>query len=362
MKIALLNLSVDNNFGGNLQRFALIKVLQSLGHDVVFLNLRTRYKLDWYKYPYSYTKRLVKRYVLGEKIPIRYEAYKSLEMEKLCEKQKDFFDKYIPHSRTLYKIEDLKKEVEKGYDALIVGSDQVWRKRMTRQIGLKNYFLDFLGKSPMKRIAYAVSFGIDYNQYTKSEIKDLGKLYRRFAAVSVRETAGLRLLREYDWSDPKAIVTLDPTLLLSPKDYVSLILNSSVISHTKEAIFCYVLDEKDCISELKKRKSKELGLPMIECSLESDTSITQWLANIYYSRLVITDSYHGTIFSILFNKPFILVKNTHRGGSRFDSLAELLGIDFEKSQSLDYVAINNKLETLREKSICFLKHALNAQP
>lgn len=360
MKIALLNLTVDSNFGGNLQRFALMKVLVGLGHDVTFLNIRTKYKLKWYKCPYSYSKRIINKYLLNKKTHIRIEKYKTIEMERLCREQNDFFEKYINHTKPLFTIRDLIQESKNGYEIFVVGSDQVWRKRMTRQIGLKNYFFHFLKKTSSVKIAYAVSLGVDYNQYSKSEIKELGDLYKLFNAVSVRETSALKLLNSYGWQHPKPRVTLDPTLLLDKKDYISLIESHTVQNDTKDKIFCYVLDYNQDFENTMKLKSMELGAEVVKYDLSGGTgkSIVQWLADIYNARLVITDSYHGTIFSILFNKPFVLLKNEDRGGGRFDSLAELLNFSFENSLSLDYVAINRRIERLRDESIAFLNKAL----
>lgn len=359
MKIALLNLTVDNNFGGNLQRYALMKVLSDLGHDVVFLNVRTKYKLKWYKYPYSYMKRGLKR-IFDPDIHIQLEKYKTLEMERVCEVQKEFYDKYVKHTAPLFTPKDLINESKKAYDAFVVGSDQVWRKRMTKQIGLKNYFFHFLKDVSVVKIAYSASFGVDYNQYTKKEIKQLGSLYKQFAAVSVREISALKLMCSYGWQIPNAIVTLDPTLLLKRSDYIRLIEDNPVNDETKGKIYCYILDKTKEIECLIKSKSQELGVGVVMHNLCKDTgmSIIQWLANICNAQLVITDSYHGVIFSIIFNKPFLLLKNEDRGGCRFDSLATLLNFSFNDSLSLDYNELNQQIEALRNQSIAFLVKAL----
>lgn len=359
MKIALLNLTVDNNFGGNLQRYALMKVLSDLGHNVTFLNIRTKYKLKWYKYPYSYMKRVLKK-MFNHYVHIRLEKYKTLEMERLCGKQKEFFDKYVNHTNPLFTEKDLISESQKAYDAFIVGSDQVWRKRMTRQIGLKNYFFYFLKDIPVIKIAYSASFGVDYNQYTRNEIKQLGNLYRQFNAISVREISALKLLHFYGWQTPNAMVTLDPTLLLDRNDYICLIKDNPVHDKAKDKIFCYVLDSTREIDNLIKSKSQELGVGVVMCNLSEDTeiSIVQWVANIHNAQLIITDSYHGTIFSLIFNKPFLLLKNEDRGGCRFDSLAALLNISFNDSLSLDYDKLNQRIEVLRNQSIAFFNNVL----
>ena len=101
--------------------------------------------------PFEEMKRVLKK-MFNHYVHIRLEKYKTLEMERLCGKQKEFFDKYVNHTNPLFTEKDLISESQKAYDAFIVGSDQVWRKRMTRQIGLKNYFFYFLPRIKISRI------------------------------------------------------------------------------------------------------------------------------------------------------------------------------------------------------------------
>ena len=171
MKIALLNLPYDNNYGGNLQRYALMKVLQDMGHDVTHLNLRFHYHLPWYKVPYSYTKRIILKYVLGRDVRINQEKYSREQYQERCAITESFYQKYIKHTEPLYKLSELKKYTD--FDAYVVGSDQVWRKKIANKY-LPTMFLDFLPKdSKAKRIAYGVSLGVAENELSEEEIKYL---------------------------------------------------------------------------------------------------------------------------------------------------------------------------------------------
>lgn len=360
MRIGILNLPFDNNYGGNLQRYALITVLQRLGHQVEHINLHRRYKLPWYKKPYSYSKRILQRIFFGYNQP--------LFVEKLLERQAaernvsalQFYERYIPHTKAVYSISDIKTVCKNSYDAYIVGSDQVWREGMTRQLGLENYYLKFTEGKKCKRLAYAVSLGNNLS-YDKATIHKLTPLYAQFDAVSVREYGTIELIESYGWNQPKPLWTLDPTMLLDKSDYERLIDNAKVIPNlTSDKIFCYILDLNDEIMRMIAEKQKVLGCESIIVGL-SDTqnvSIEQWLCNIMNSKMVITDSFHGTVFSVLFNKPFVFVGNEKRGNARIDSLFKLL--DIKNTDSINWSFINKRLEEQRILSISFLQKSLQS--
>lgn len=156
MKIALLNLPFDNNYGGNLQRYALIKVLQGMGHEVEHINLQCDYSLPWYKYPYSIPKRIIKKYLLGEKkVDVLLEKHNE-DIRKIIDANAlAFYEKYIPHTFEVRNVSGIKKLLNSGnYDAVVVGSDQVWREGMTHSIGCENFFLKFV-PDDIKKIAYS---------------------------------------------------------------------------------------------------------------------------------------------------------------------------------------------------------------
>lgn len=358
MKIALLNLPFDNNYGGNLQRYALIKVLQNYGHDVEHINLKFRYTLPWYKIPYSYSKRLFIKIFKDKAQPFFIERGQNKQKE-YCEYNANiFYNKYIPHTDTVYTIQQIKDSIDGAhFEAVIVGSDQVWRKSMTGSIGFENFFLKFVGDDTVK-IAYSVSLGSSHCEYTSKEVKKIKELYGRFEAVSVREKSALDIFSHNEWNMPEAVWTLDPTLLLSQNDYNELIKKSNVADLTNGKIFCYSLDMNDNIkSELDK-----YGLDYVKNDLHTSgtVSIEQWLNNIKQSQMVITDSYHGVVFSIIYNKPFRFMGNARRGNDRIDSLFTMLGIDGNNTLDCDWNVINERICKLKEKSLSFLMAGLNS--
>ena len=355
MKIALLNLPYDNNYGGNLQRYALMKVLQDMGHDVTHLNLRFHYHLPWYKKFYVYSKRIILKYIFGRNIRINQERYSQQNYEKQCSVTEPFYQKYIKHTEPITNLKQLRQYQD--FDAYMVGSDQVWRKRIAGRY-LKSMFLDFLRKdAKAKRIAYGVSLGVAENELNEKEIKQLSELYRRFDAVSVREDSALNLLQQYGWTEPHGVQVLDPTMFLSKKDYMQLISNAPTVP-SKGNLFCYILDKTGEKSLLIKQKAEELHLKPFELGLSDDkpASIEQWLRSFADSEYVITDSYHGLVFSIVFNKPFYLIRNMFRGNARFDSLLNLISLS-KKDDSPNW-SYNNCVIPARDKSLTFLRKNL----
>ena len=356
MKIALFNLPYDNNYGGNLQRYALMKVLQNMGHDVTHINLRFHWQLPWYKKPYKYFKRLLKKILLNHHTHINQEKELNENYKQLCSVTDSFYERYIEHTGVITDIKQLKNLT--GYEAYVVGSDQVWRKRIANKY-LQTMFLDFLPDNKnIKRIAYAVSFGTTENELNSKEILYLGKLYKRFDAVSVREQSALPLFESYGWTTPSASVFLDPTLLLSKENYTALINNARTVP-SEGQIFCYILDDSEEKQKLIEEKEKELGMRSFRISLKGNhaTCIEQWLRSFNDAEYIITDSYHGLLFSIIFRKPFYLFKNQYRGNARFDSVLETFGISANNSD-IDWDQLSNLLDDNRNQSLAFLSQVL----
>lgn len=363
MKIALLNLPYDNNYGGNLQRYALIKTLQSLGHEVTHINLRFVVRPSfWYMMP-----RIVNRVILrllGKKVIILREWHEYQERHRRYIITEAFYQKYIPHSKAVAHLEDY-PHYDK-FDVIMVGSDQVWRRNIARG-HTENLFMDFLPEdAKQKRIAYGVSLGANSNEFSKEDILNLGVLYKRFDAVSVREYSALALFEEYGWTSPKASKVVDPTLLLKAEDYHCLMQESK-----KAGLFCYILDMTEEKEMFIKKQSSLYMLPTEYATINKAATLTieEWLSCFYNAKSVITDSFHGMIFSIIFHKPFIVIGNELRGIGRFTSLLESLDLqdrlilENDLSSSLqigdiDWNCVEEKMDALRKKAILFLKNNL----
>ena len=183
-------------------------------------------------------------------------------------------------------------------------------------------------------------------------------MYNTFEAVSVREISALTILEQCGWNSPKAQVTLDPTLLLSKEEYDYLIKHSNSQPYTQGKIYSYILDldknKQDFIHNQGKEKKLDYTIEGLNTS--NNVSIEQWLCNIKNASMVITDSYHGTVFSIIFRKPFIFLGNKRRGNARIESLFSLLNIDSKDTITLDWDIINKRINELREVSLSFFDY------
>lgn len=355
MKIALLNLQYDNNYGGNLQRYALMSILERMGHDVTHLNLRFNYDpAPWYSKCYRTTKRVLKR-ILGRNVLIFPERKRQKEYERLCSVTDCFYNRYIKHTAIIGHKYKLTKQGR--YDAYIVGSDQVWRKTIASIYGIDTFFLDFVPETcKVKRIAYGVSLGTSSNELNEDDLKRLTPLYQLFDAVSVREDSALTLFDRYGWKYPQAMHVLDPTLLLEQSDYMELIYDGSTIESIGN-MFCYILDPSKEKEEIIKDYERNLGLTSFEIGLGDKMGIQQWLRSFYDSEFIVTDSYHGVVFSIIFNKPFKFISNAFRGNARIESLISSLSISLD-NEEFDWDAINDRIKKLKNQSILFLEDSL----
>lgn len=354
-KIALLNLQVDGNYGGHLQRYALITVLQRMGYDVTHLNTRfPSAKKTLLKYLKGGSKRLLLYpfYALrrsAEYLPLRYFKY-YIKHESITEA---FYEKYIPHTSRIYSNEELARYQD--YDCFVVGSDQVWRKSIAANYGLFTYLFDYLPEDK-KRISYGASLGTSENELSEEEIVNFRELYSKFSAASVREKSGLDLLASYDCRQPKPEWVLDPTMLLTSEDYDKVIREGRT-APLKEKIFCYILDMNEQKMATIQEKGKEKGMGCQIWNKDENYTVEQWLRSFRDAEFVITDSYHGLVFSLIFNKPFCLLRNDFRGNARFESIAEQLGVELDTEQQ-DYAAVNKAIEQNRVLSLQFLKNSL----
>ena len=235
----------------------------------------------------------------------------------------------------MVEYDDFSDIKESEYDAIIVGSDQVWRPRYfgIKQIG--NAYLKFAEGWNIKRIAYAASFGTDEWEYTAKQTSGCGRLLRMFDAVSVREDSGVRLFRERFGVGARHV--LDPTMLLDKNDYVKLF-ETVGTPNSKGNLLCYMLDETEEKRGVVRRIADEKGLTPFNVKSQSDSiaspigeriqpPLERWLRGFYDAEFVVTDSFHACVFSILFGKPFVAVGNADRGMSRFNSLFSMFGLE-----------------------------------
>lgn len=329
-----------------------MRALQGMGHDVVHINLRFNFHLPLYKAPLVFLKRILINVLFRKNLRILQENFYQRVYEERCSITDPFYHKYIKHSDLVRELKQLKKYQD--FDAYIVGSDQVWRKNIAGKY-LYSMFLDFLSDTcTAKRYAYGVSLGTVECEYSDKDLALLKELYSRFDAVSVRESFALDMFKEYGWITPSACQVLDPTLLLNKEDYINLVRNGITVKSSGD-MFCYILDMTEEKRSIIKEKEQELGLKSFIFGIGKEApSIEQWLRSFMDAQYIITDSYHGLLFSIIFNKPFYLIMNKTRGAARFEAIKSMLGLT-ENVEFCDWEKVNNIIESEKKKSLAFLK-------
>lgn len=334
MKIGILSLVFNTNYGGILQAYALQTILERMGHEVVVLDKDNIFHRSLVRIILSFSRFFIKTKILRQKAT--FVTDKEINRAKNEREQftRAFINRYI-HTR---KVKGITRDTLMDVDAIVVGSDQVWRPRYFKKqwkSEIENAFLKFAENRNIRRIAYAASFGTDEWEYTEEETNECSRLLNTFDVVSVREASAVQICKsKLGRSD--VILTLDPTLLLSKQDYIQLVDNSKV-PNSPGNLMCYVLDQTDEIQKLIDRIAKERDLtPFYSNSKITDLSspqserkqppLEEWLRGSMDAEFVVTDSFHACIFSIIFGKPFIVVGNKKRGVARIDSLLSMFSM------------------------------------
>ena len=362
MKIGILTVPFNNNYGGFLQAFALKRVLEGMGHKVMFINRqrnRTR----------------TPRSILGDLL--RGLHLLENKQKKLSKYTDHFQKKYLfPYTKKYYSSQELKRCVKYKFDAVIVGSDQVWRYRYFND-WIDDFFCNFLEGTNISHFSYAASMGSDEMDYPQDKIERCSNLLKDFKAISVREESSVKLLRDY-FGVESAQVVLDPTFLLDTQAYVDLFKDK----YTKPQdpyIFTYILDDSEEIKRSIVEFSRQKNMPVVNIKAETGNineidviePVEKWLSAIYYANYVITDSFHGTVFSLIFNKQFVVYGNIQRGLSRMqdllgrveltDRLFTSINSDEEKMiEDINWDSVNKQMTTFKEGSMSFLKTVLSS--
>lgn len=377
MRIAILTLPLHTNYGGILQCYALQTVLERIGHKVKVLD-KPLYKRSYYIYwGLAILKRLIKKFILRRPvISILYAPYQ-IERNIVQKNTNRFIKKYI-HK---YTKQTWNSSLARHFDAFVVGSDQVWRPAYVTDV--EKFFLSFVEDMDVIRMAYAASFGLDnLSEYNESQIQKCASLLKKFDAVSVREDTAVNLCKEYFGVD--AVQMLDPTLLLTADDYVRLFKNETTVPSDGN-LLVYILDKnKDkesicgCLASERNLNPFWLDSPdenNKDLPIESmiKMPVEQWLRSFYDADFVLTDSFHGCVFSIIFHKPFVVIGNMERGLTRMISLLNLLDLKerllFSSNDlavlknallsDIDYSEVDAKLQVCRESALTFLKSSIS---
>ena len=367
MKISILTLPLHANYGGIIQAYALQTTLERMGHEVSVISRPLRLhpgKLACIKY----VKRFIWKYLLHRNQFVFLEERYN-RRQKLIETNTKIFIEQNINLKNIQNLSELKKE---EFDAIVVGSDQVWRPVYfcgMFKSKLENAYLEFAKDWDIKRVAYAPSFGTDEWEYDKNQTAACSQLIQQFDAVSVREESGVEFCKRYLKREGVEWV-LDPTMLLEKEDYENLIPQGL---HADGDLMYYVLEETaeiiDLISKIAKKytlKPFQTNANVVDASSLEEVypqpPVEQWLVGFRDAKVVITDSFHACVFSILFHKPFVVIGNKGRGYSRFESLLKRFGLEnrlIENVSKFNEDMLEPLPESVYDKLAIFCKNSMD---
>lgn len=367
MRIGILTQPLLTNYGGMLQAYALQTVLKRLGHDVTIINR------CYPKVQYSLLSKIlrIKNIIIGRDVVCTDISKRAFVEEKTSR----FISENCKLTAPIFTTDELNAfQQQEKLDAIVVGSDQVWRPRYSPNI--YNYFLDFVEGNDVIRYSYAASFGVDIWEFNQQESEICSKLAKQFNGISVREASAINLCKEYLGVEAKHV--LDPTLLLSQQDYQTLQRGDTHASNG--SLFTYILDAGEGKESIISKVSEIFGfkpficMPKLKFTYQNAKkslkdcqfpAVEQWIQSFIDAEMVITDSFHGTAFSIIFNKPFWVLANPRRGNTRMESLLETFGLKDrmiseenigkkDLRASIDWERVNTIKENLKKESMDFL--------
>lgn len=367
MRIGILTQALNGNYGGVLQNYALQQVLKQMGHNPVTIDRHI-------SRPESIIRNFAK--IILRNIHGNFDSSMLTKGEKqsICARQFEFIEQNIDRIGPVISQTDFDRIVgDASFDAFIVGSDQCWRPCYSANIA--NYFLDFAVKRSVKRIVYAASFGVDKWEFSEAQTNDVINSAKAFDAVSVREDSGKDLCAKYLGINAEWV--LDPTMLLGVEHFRMFV----DISETQTPFITeYLLEDSpertaliekvkhlSGINQCENNNKSKLFKRFTPISKYNNIAIEEWISNIANAELVVTDSFHGAVFSILFNKPFIVRLNKIRGNTRIESLLKDFGLencicsDVESLNIpiIDWKGVKEHLAKRRAQSFNFLKNSLS---
>ena len=366
-KILIISLYGNNNYGNKLQNYSLQEVLKSYNYDVHTLISSE----DQIPYSYSdamkisfgkYIKFLLKKImsIFRNIIPQKSNV---IENERISNIKK--FDKLIKKSEIRIDHNNYEK-INNNYNYIVFGSDQVWNPNY-----ITNYSL-FLGRkiSKDKKFSYAASLGVEkledkYKKLYKTLLYGFNEEY-----ISVREDRGAEIINDLNGFNVE--VVLDPTMLLDKSDWLKLAKEPS-IKPKKEYILTYILgtqsdSRRKIIDGIANKNNYEVINMMDKSNIEIyNSGVEEFLWYIANANLILADSFHAGVFSILFEKEFYIINReenlSYSMNSRFDTLLVKFNLedrfvykveDIDLERKIDYASINKILEEERKKSFEFL--------
>lgn len=361
-KVKMLTFHNAENYGAMLQAYALKETLKKLELNPQCINYKNKHILLDYK--------LMRTSSLKSFFSSLW--YFPRNLKRKCAFKK-FSDKYLDTNKKVYLS---KEEIEadiKDSDILVAGSDQIWNPVLTG--GLSDvYTLNFKSKAKVKKVIYGASLGNE--ELLQRYAPDFNEKLKTLEYISVREKSIIPLLEEV--TNKKVEQVIDPTMLLNKVDWDKLITENATLKLPFEKyILVYTLFESEEVTRIANYISKITGLKIVH--FRKYNAYTNELMSLYSkgpvdfvnafknAAVVVTNSFHGTVFSILFERKFYSVLPKERSGrikdmlNNLDLASRIINNENEVNldEDIDYINIKSKIETLKSKSIDFLKKGVN---
>lgn len=345
MKVSIITYHDEDNYGATLQAYATYRAVKELGFTPEIINLHMAHR-----------KGLVSKFLYGLK-RLRFNSFRS---------------KFMPNKTRIYtSVEELRQDPPQS-NVYLVGSDQTWNPSISKEYALA-YFLDF-GSECQKRVSYASSFGTGTwsdSEFAKKE--NVKRLLSRFTSLLIREDKGVEIARNEFALEAYQVV--DPVLLFP--SYPEL---TGELPVSKDIVVYKIKNDAEFY-----RRAVLLGKDM-NCKVRSIGSmrrpkgiltsyperIEKWVKNIGSAKYVFTDSFHGTVLSLLYHRQFVVYVGNPKLISRITSLLSMVGLtnrictnensmeDILKlmNEKIDYAKVDRILQDARSKSLHLLKNAI----
>lgn len=366
-KIDLITLHRVKNYGSVLQTYATQNILEKLGYKVTiidyyperysFLGMLKRVKKQNKLLKKSLLLRMVARLIIVPSYLLRFKTFNN------------FIHKYLNLSNKVYhQFGDLSRNAPYA-DIYMTGSDQVWNSEWNGGID-KSLFLGFVPENKRK-ISYSSSFGV--KELKKEEIPEIKSLLKKYNSISLREKSGVEIVSSLGIKNATNVV--DPTLLLTKEEWSKISSNRYI---GEKYILVYNLNRNKKIDQYASKLSKKTGLKIIYLSYQlheiykkgkmvCNPKVEDFISLIDNAEYIISDSFHATAFSLIFNKQFIIVY-PGKYSTRLQSILSILDLenrvatdenDIEVvNNNINYKVINKMIQNMRNDSLTWLKNNL----
>lgn len=362
MKTGIITFHRAINYGAILQTYALQRYLNEHGYDAEVIDYRCEYMERFYK-TMSIKNKSVKQVIRG-----------LLNFGYAYNKKKAFYNflyQNVKISSTVYNDRNI-GDANKVYDKFITGSDQVFNYACSRFD--KNYFLEFVQK-PEKKLSYAASFGM--KKIPDKYEEEYKRLLSSFYELSIRETDGQHIVKTLLGRETE--LTTDPVFLLEKKDWEKLARKPKI----EHYILIYKLNTSNLIFDFARKLSKITGLKIVALNFDivdqiktpdirgiASASVEEFLGYFKYADYIVTNSFHGTAFSIIFQRPFYVeaLQKDFKPNDRVESLLNSTELNICKIKTLNDCEINikrnfnladSKMKEQRMKADKYIERILN---